>query len=111
MIKLRCPNGHKLSAQESQAGSRAICPKCRVQVVVPRPKPHISDTSIMAVLGDYPSDRSIVTHSAVASKPESRLHTPVKMKSCPRCRELMTLRYQICPKCRLYLPENFGIKA
>ena len=111
MIKLRCPNGHKLSAQESQAGSRALCPKCQAKVLVPRPEAKISDTSIMAVLGDYGGDQAIVTRAVLAAKPESRRHAPVKMKNCPRCRELMTLRYQICPKCRLYLPENYGIKA
>lgn len=110
-MKIRCPNGHKLSADDSQAGRRAICPKCSVKFVVPALRPKISETSILSVLGDFDGDRSVVTRAVGTAKSGSRLSAPEKLKSCPRCRQTMTLRFQICPNCRLYLPDTNGLKA
>jgi hypothetical protein len=58
-FKLRCPNGHKLRFDAKDAGKKGMCPKCHTRVTLQPPR-EVSDTSILAVLGDAPSDRSVL---------------------------------------------------
>lgn len=101
LIKLRCPNGHKLSVDEGHAGQTGVCPKCQSEVVVPKPhipepkaKP-ITDSSIMAVLGDYVPDKTVVT------SPAERPVAP--MRPCPKCNSRISTVYRRCPNCQTYL--------
>jgi hypothetical protein len=110
-MKFTCPNGHKLSADSSNAGRRGVCPRCKSAFVIPKLTPRISESSILSVLGDYDADQSIVTKVPLATKPGSRAGAAKQTKSCPRCNETMSYRYQICPRCRLYQTNDFRLPA
>ncbi|HVA45812.1 MAG TPA: hypothetical protein VNH11_05435 [Pirellulales bacterium] len=98
-FKVRCPNGHKLRFDPKHTGKEGICPKCQTKVTL---KPHpVSDTSILAVLGDAPTDRSVITRPAGPSAA-----APAPGRSCPRCRTRVTAAYQLCPSCQTYLPPS-----
>jgi len=60
--KLLCPNGHKLRFDAKDGGKKAVCPRCQVQFLLPAPASPVSETSILSVLGDQPSDRSVIAH-------------------------------------------------
>jgi hypothetical protein len=96
--KFRCPNGHKLKFNEKDSGKKASCPTCQAQFVLPPIEPHVSETSIVALLGNQPSDRSIIAH------PSTIVPTSASTKMCPKCKARIGVRYQICPHCRTYLP-------
>lgn len=97
-VKFRCPNGHKLRFDVKDSGKKAACPTCRVKFLLPTPR-RVSDTSIMAVLGDRPSDRSVIAH------PSAPVPAAALTKMCPKCKARIGTRYQICPHCRTYLPQ------
>ena len=96
-LKLRCPNGHKLRFDEKDSGKKAVCPTCQVRFMLPK-LPHVSETSILSVLGDQPSDRSVIAH------PSTIVPTAAPTKMCPKCKARIGSRYQICPHCKTYLP-------
>lgn len=98
--KLRCPNGHKLRFQAKDSGKKAICPACKVTFLLPHVEAHVSDTSILSVLGNVASDRSVIAH------PSSVMPTAAATKMCPKCKARIGSRYQICPHCRTYLPMS-----
>lgn len=92
-IRVVCSNGHTLNVKEKYAGKTGLCPTCKVHVDVPRRA--ISDSSIIAILGDYanpPSPANRVTPAASA-KP-----------TCPRCHSHLSKDSRACPQCHLYLP-------
>jgi ribosomal protein L40E len=96
--KLRCPNGHKLRFAAKDSGKKAICPTCQASFLLPRVETHVSDTSILSVLGAVPSDRSVI------ALPSTVVPTAASTKMCPKCKARIGSRYQICPHCRTYLP-------
>ena len=99
IIKLLCPNGHKLSVDDAHAGEKGICPKCQTEVVVPKPQPKaMTDSSILAVLGDYVPDKSLVT------APQPRAMAP--MRPCPKCNTRISTVYRRCPHCQTYMPAT-----
>lgn len=98
-FKLRCPNGHKLRFDPKDVGKQAMCPKCHIRLTLPQPR-EVSDTSILAVLGDPPADRSVVLHATAPSAP------PVPRRICPRCQTRISASFQLCPNCRTYLPPS-----
>jgi hypothetical protein len=99
-FKLRCPNGHKLRFDPKDKGKEGVCPKCHSRVTLKAPR-EVSDTSILAVLGDAPSDRSVVMHSA-----EPSAAPPAPGRNCPRCHTRISAAFQLCPKCHTYLPPS-----
>lgn len=109
-IKLVCPNGHKLRVKEIHAGQRAVCPKCEARLVIPQPKAkQISDSSVLAVLGDYNSSRSVVARPAAITAPQQPSPLPgartlPQQRKCVKCQALMSAKVRICPKCQLYQP-------
>lgn len=99
-LKLRCPNGHKLRFDPKHTGKLGMCPKCHEKVtLVPRGP---SDTSILAVLGDAPSDRSMV----MRPEEQTTATAPAPGRSCPRCRTRVSAAFQLCPNCQTYLPPS-----
>ena len=97
-VKFRCPNGHKLKFEEKDSGKKASCPRCHASFLLPSPEPHVSETSIVALLGNQPSDRSVIAH------PSTVVPSAAATKMCPKCKARIRVRYQICPHCRTYLP-------
>lgn len=102
--KLLCPNGHKLRFDAKDGGKQAMCPKCHTRITLPRRE--VSDTSILAVLGDAASDRSIVMRPAEQLSPTAQLTPPTPARTCPRCRARVTAAFQLCPNCNTYLPPS-----
>ena len=102
-IRVSCENGHPLKVKEKYAGQTGICPHCKARVEVPSRTP-ISDTSIMAILGE-----AALTEPH-ASTPPADSQSP-RTKSCPRCQTLVSKSYRACPKCALYLPLVLGRQA
>lgn len=99
-FKLRCPNGHKLRFDTKDVGKEGLCPRCRSRITL-QPRREVSDTSILAVLGDAPTDRSVLMH-----QPE---HSPVATtpaRNCPRCHKRLSAAFQLCPNCQTYLPPS-----
>lgn len=99
-FKLRCPNGHKLRFDAKDTGKEGVCPRCQTRVTLHKPR-EVSDTSILAVLGDVPSDRSVLLHA-----PEHPSAPTAPGRSCPRCHTRISAAFQLCPKCRTYLPPS-----
>lgn len=98
-FKLLCPNGHKLRFDTKDMGKEGLCPRCRSRITL-QPRREVSDTSILAVLGDAPSDRSVLhrpEHAPVATAPG---------RSCPRCHKRLSAAFQLCPNCQTYLPPS-----
>ncbi|MGE0608046.1 MAG: hypothetical protein AB7O62_13210 [Pirellulales bacterium] len=112
-IKLVCPNGHKLRVKEAHAGLQAVCPKCDTRLVIPQPKAHqISDTSVLAVLGDFSATRSVVVKPPAMTAPpalssEAAEPQGPQQRQCSKCQTLMSIKVRICPKCQLY-QSNFS---
>lgn len=101
-IKLLCPNGHKVWVDDQHAGQKGACPKCHAVVVVPAPAPApasqrraISDSSVMAVLGDYVPDKTTV--APASPRPVA------PMRGCPKCHARISTVYRRCPQCQTYL--------
>jgi len=95
-IKLRCPNGHKVWVDDQHSGQKGACPKCQAVVVVPAPQPRqISDSSVMAVLGDYVPDKTTV--APASARPVA------PMRGCPKCHARISTVYRRCPQCQTYL--------
>lgn len=98
--KLRCPNGHKLRFEAKDGGKPAMCPKCHIRLTLPQPRREVSDTSILAVLGEPPADRSVVLRPTATAAP------PAPRRVCPRCQVRISAGFQLCPNCRTYLPPS-----
>ena len=98
--KLRCPNGHKLRFEAKDAGKEGKCPKCHSRITLP-PRREVSDTSILAVLGDVPSDRSVLLHPT-----EQATAAAAPARCCPRCHTRLSAAFQLCPNCLTYLPPS-----
>lgn len=99
-FKLRCPNGHKLRFDAKDAGKKGTCPKCHSRGVLRAPR-EVSDTSILAVLGDAPADRSVLLHAG--EQPTAAL---APSRTCPRCHTRLSAAFQLCPNCLTYLPPS-----
>ncbi len=98
-IKLTCANGHRLRIGEKYAGQQAICPKCNVEVTVPElARKSITDTSVVALLGDIAPGQRVVTKAG----PE-----PVQsLRNCPKCQTRIPTSYHLCPHCQVYIGDT-----
>ena len=96
-IHVVCENGHRIKAMESLAGQTHGCPKCGKPVMIPVPvkteSAAITDTGVMRILGDA---------SPVPPQPELAVPT-VKLRTCPRCNQEVSLNASVCKACQCYL--------
>lgn len=96
-IQFRCLNGHKLRVDEEHAGKKGSCPKCNAIVRIPQPaRQGISDSSILALLGEPRLLRPMATRVTPAARPTSR--------TCPKCSAEISQSRRVCPSCNVYLP-------
>lgn len=109
-IQLTCPNGHHLTAKESNAGKTGKCPVCKAAVSIPvLHQTVISDSAIMNILGNPDSPASPASEAAtLASKkaPSRSGQSSVTMphtKLCPSCEREIDMGYHICPHCHTYI--------
>jgi hypothetical protein len=98
ILKFRCPQGHKLRFDSKDVGKKGTCPKCLARFVLPNIRREVSDTSIVAVLGEHQPDKT-----AVIGPPENYPKRG-QTKICPKCAGRISAAFHICPNCRVYLP-------
>jgi ribosomal protein L32 len=118
-IQLHCPNGHHLTAKESNAGKTGKCPVCKAPVHIPVPERNlITDSAVMSILGEMntqpsprvgttiiPSRRQtlVAAHSRRSSPDPSPSTIMPHVKLCPNCEKEIDLGYHICPYCHTYI--------
>lgn len=112
-IELVCPNGHRLTADESSAGKTGKCPICMERISIPIPSRSITSDSavVAAVLGELNAQaaaqkkvgRTVLApkrQSAAVAKDASEL---ARVRVCPNCERDIDLGYHVCPYCHTYL--------
>jgi hypothetical protein len=108
-IQLKCPNGHTLSAKESNAGKTGKCPVCKASVRIPLlHQTGVSDSSIVRILGDPSTIRKNRSNTVAPARPAAALQTVnaaalPHIKLCPNCEREIDTGYHICPHCRTYI--------
>lgn len=112
-IRVVCPNGHILRAQESFAGKKGLCPVCKAPVRVPqREQDEVSEDTILGYLASEPTARITTQPTTQARAGEggpglgarggAEGPTPPK-KSCSRCNREIPARTHVCPYCQSYI--------
>lgn len=115
-IQLMCPNGHHLTAKESNAGKTGKCPVCKAAVSIPvLHQTAISDSAIMSILGDpmmpkqtrvgttvLPTKKKVVPPKPRSTESPSSITMP-HIKTCPNCEREIDMGYHICPFCHTYI--------
>ncbi|MGL6225531.1 MAG: hypothetical protein ACRC10_02775 [Thermoguttaceae bacterium] len=112
-IHLRCPNGHHLTAKETNAGKVGKCPVCKALVQIESVRPEVlSESAVLDILG-RPEPRTMssarLVPNAIAQRPAATLgqrivsSTLPTYKSCPNCERDIDVGYHICPHCHTYL--------
>jgi len=114
-ITLKCPNGHQLTAKESNAGKTGKCPICKAAINIPvLNQSEISESAIMNILGTpEQQSRSRVGTTVAPPKPaavpraakstSSSSATLPHIKLCPSCEREIDMGYHICPHCHTYI--------
>ena len=110
-IQLVCPNGHRLTAKEANAGKTGKCPVCKTPIVIPIPsRADAADSAvIVAVLGELNAQSAAqrVGKTILAPKrqpPVTRESSVLaRTRVCPNCERDIDLGYHICPHCHAYL--------
>lgn len=109
-IQLTCPNGHHLTAKESNAGKTGKCPVCKAAVSIPvLHQTVISDSAIMNILGNPEPLRkpsavgTTVTPKKGTTRSSQSSVTMPHMKLCPSCEQEIDMGYHICPHCHTYI--------
>jgi len=109
-IQLVCPNGHRLTAKESNAGKTGKCPVCQAPVAIPIPNRSVTVDSavVVAVLGESNAKsaaqkvgRTVLAPKRQPAAKESSVLARVRV--CPNCERDIDLGYHICPHCHAYL--------
>ncbi len=117
-IELTCPNGHRLTAKDANAGRKGKCPVCKASVTIPMiTRAKISESAIISILGtpalggstskktgqigknQASSEGQATPASASSEASVSRPH----VKLCPSCEQEIDLGYHICPHCHTYI--------
>ncbi len=126
-IHLKCPNGHHLTAKESNAGKTGKCPVCKASVTIPvLHQTAMTDSAIVRILGvpDAPKQnpagvvgqtvaptagnavgRKAGQAKAQGESPSHSTMTLPNVKQCPSCEREIDLGYHICPHCRTYITD------
>lgn len=119
-IQIKCPNGHSLTAKESNAGKTGRCPVCKEPVSIPvLHQTVISDSAVIDILGDAVASRKTSVGTTIAHgkkvgdkivRRESRhgdmsasTATMAHVKLCPSCEREIDMGYHICPHCHTYI--------
>lgn len=113
-IQLVCPNGHRLTAKESNAGKSGKCPVCKVAVSIPIPNrsPTADSAIVVAVLGELnaQSARSqqigrtvLAPKRQIAAAVRDSNNVQARVRMCPNCEQDIDLGYHVCPHCHAYL--------
>jgi len=109
-ITVHCPNGHRLVANDDNAGKTGRCPVCKATISIPLPHADfLSETAILGILGtpvsrpqsniadDLGEFAAMAGHSG--AKPQHHPH----LKLCPSCDREIDTGYHICPHCQTYI--------
>jgi Zn finger protein HypA/HybF involved in hydrogenase expression len=123
-IQLKCPNGHHLTAKESNAGKTGKCPVCKAAVNIPVLRQTlITDSAVVSILGDPSSvkkNRTGTTPSPTVKKTaapslkqsgssgsgsslSSTSSVLPHVRLCPNCEQEIDMGYHICPHCHTYI--------
>jgi Zn finger protein HypA/HybF involved in hydrogenase expression len=111
-IQLKCPNGHHLTAKESNAGKTGKCPVCKAIVHIPvLQQKVITDSAIVNILGDPSNVKkdkvgttvSPVKKKNVVSSTSSASSISPHVRLCPNCEREIDMGYHICPHCHTYI--------
>ena len=110
-IHLFCPNGHRLTAKESNAGKTGKCPVCQTPVSIPVPSRTLAPDSaiVMSVLGELNAESSSRKSGKTVLAPKRK--TPAandsselaRTRKCHGCEQEIDLGYHVCPHCQAYL--------
>ena len=107
-ITVLCPNGHRLNADNNNAGKTGRCPVCKATVSIPlRRTDYLSETAILSILGTPPQKNNAsniaddLGEFAAMTGKKTLLHTHVKL--CPSCDREIDTGYHICPHCQTYI--------
>jgi len=108
-ISVHCPNGHRLVANDDNAGKTGRCPVCKATASIPlRRTDYLSETAIMSILGTPTvkpktniSDDLGEFAAMVGNTVTNAQHPHVKL--CPSCDREIDTGYHICPHCQTYI--------
>ena len=110
-IQLVCPNGHRLTAKESNAGKTGKCPVCQAPVTIPVHRPALAADSaiVLSVLGELNAESAIRKANRTILAPKRPTHALpessvlARTRVCPSCERDIDMGYHICPHCHAYL--------
>ena len=117
IIKVTCPNGHKLAAQPRKAGQIVACPVCGVKLTIPVPENRkCSDSAVLRILGigdelrkaaGLPSKSEesgdlLLSGRQGSQPPQQKRNTQI----CPQCDWDIDAGYKVCPHCHFYLMDK-----
>lgn len=112
-IQLVCPNGHRLTAKESNAGKTGKCPICQTPVTIPipsRPVGAADSAVVVAVLGELNAQsasqkvgKTVLAPKRLPAVVAKESSTLARVRVCPNCERDIDLGYHICPHCHAYL--------
>jgi Zn finger protein HypA/HybF involved in hydrogenase expression len=106
-IQLKCPNGHHLTAKESNAGKTGKCPVCKAVVNIPiLHRKAVTDSVVVSILGDPNQNKKRNTATSPSAKKSASSTSSVSLphvRFCPSCEREIDLGYHICPHCHTYI--------
>lgn len=112
-IKVTCPNGHKLAAKDSKAGTTASCPACGAKIQIPSlENKACTESAVLRILGigeelrksHIASDDSMLVPPEILLKSTQQKKTPGRTTQvCPQCDWEIDAGYHVCPHCHYYL--------
>ena len=125
-IHIKCPKGHSLTAQESDAGKTGKCPVCKCAVAIPAVKRDVlTESAVLDILGNpdpkaslYAQTEALFTTELAAETHKktpglagtdslAALPTPLSgTKTCGNCERDIDTGYHICPHCKTYLVDK-----
>ncbi len=119
VIKVTCPNGHRLAAQPRKAGQTVACPVCGVRLYIPIPEDRrCSDSAVLRILGigdelrkaaglpqKSDSDMGDLLGGGVGQKTSTTTQKK-NTQICPQCDWEIDIGYKVCPHCHFYLMDK-----
>lgn len=94
-VKIKCPNGHTLTADESKAGKHAKCPVCRAPVIIPS----IAEQLLIESLANL--ELPSMDEYDESANDENNPDSPIR--ACPRCTQKIERIHRLCPHCSTFL--------
>ncbi|MGL4943221.1 MAG: hypothetical protein ACRC46_08515 [Thermoguttaceae bacterium] len=119
-VQIQCPNGHRLVAQEQNAGKTGKCPVCKAAVVIPSVAEQLvlkaaskalSESAVVNLLGSPPQRKAPPTTGTTATSSHAKVIGGTSASSvskpytklCPCCDKEIDMGYHICPHCHTYI--------